>query len=178
MRKANAIVVSLMIVALLAHMILGGLELAGIGGMPMRWLSDSLLLIVGVHIVLSTILTVKSIIAIKKSGTHYFKENKLFWLRRFSGLLIIVGLVFHLIIFYSKDNEAYRLEAFNFVYLASQIILILFIAIHVISNIKPVLISFGITSLKRFSVDILFILSIALLLSLVAFIIYYVRWQV
>ena len=177
LRKINLVVTILMMVALLAHMILGGLELAGIGGIPVSWLSRGLVVLVAIHAVIGIILTVESVIAMKKAGTAYFKENKLFWLRRISGLVIIVALVFHLIIFMSRSGDSYRLQAFTVGYLVTQIILVLSIAVHVISNVKPTLIAFGITDLKKFSVDILLIISLALLLALIAFVIYYFRWN-
>ncbi len=176
MRKVNMVITMGMTITLLLHIVFGSLELAGIGGMPVRWLAWTLVGFIVVHTIIGTILTIQTLYSMKKSHVSYFKENKLFWLRRFSGLLIIIGMVFHLIIFSSRNNEAYRLEVFTAMSLASQIFLVLAIAIHVISNVKPTLIAFGITDLKRFSVDILFVISIVLLLALVAFAIYYFRW--
>ena len=178
MRKANIIVTICMIILLLVHMVLGSLELYGVGGIPVTWVSRALVCFVFAHALIGTILTIDTIKSIKKSGAHYFKENKLFWLRRFSGFLIIIALVFHLIIFMTRDKNAYRLQEFTTIYFISQILLVIFIAIHVISNVKPTLISFGITGIKKFSIDILFVLSIVFLIVLIAFIVYYIRWQV
>ncbi len=177
MRKLNAIVVIGMFIFLLLHMIFGILLLTGVSDMPMVWISYTLLGFVILHAIISTILTIQSIITMKKTHTLYFKENKLFWLRRISGFLIIIAIVFHLVIFLNLGSDSVRLKEFNVFSLISQIFLVIFIAIHVISNVKPTLISFGITSLKEFSVDILIVISIVLFIALVAFFIYFFRWQ-
>ena len=62
--------------------------------------------------------------------------------------------------------------------LATQLLLIAAIAVHVITNVKPMLISFGVLSLKKHVGDILFVLSVLLLFMAAAFIVYYLRWNV
>ena len=46
-----------------------------------------------------------------------------------------------------------------------------------ITNVKPMLISFGVHSLKPRAGDILFFLSILLVLFIIGFIVYYLRWN-
>ena len=48
---------------------------------------------------------------------------------------------------------------------------------HIITNVKPMLITFGVKKLRPKAGDILFFVSAALLLMAAAFIIYYIRWQ-
>ena len=57
------------------------------------------------------------------------------------------------------------------------ILLVLAILVHVISNAKPMLISFGIRSLRERVFDILFVISVLLLFMAFAFVIYYLRWR-
>lgn len=176
MRKINMITVVGMMITFLLHAIFGSFQLIGIGKNSMKIVAWILVFFIAVHTIIGIILTTSTLYSIKKSGKGYFKENKLFWLRRISGFLIIILMIFHLVIFRQKESSP-RLQEFNTFSLITQILLVISILIHVISNIKPTLISFGITSLKRFSIDILIALSIFLLFFIIAFIIYYFRWQ-
>ena len=58
-----------------------------------------------------------------------------------------------------------------------QLLLAASLAVHVISNVRPMLISFGIRSLKERSGDILFVLALLLLFMTLSFIVYYIRWN-
>ena len=60
--------------------------------------------------------------------------------------------------------------------LAVQILMVLSIALHVITNVRPMMISFGIKSYKDLGIDIMLILSILLMLAGAAFVVYYIRW--
>lgn len=176
MRKINMITVVGMMITFLLHAIFGSFQLIGIGNNSMKIVAWILVFFIAVHTIIGIVLTISTLYSIKKSGKGYFKENKLFWLRRISGFLIIILMIFHLVIFRQKESSP-RLQEFNTFSLITQILLIISILIHVISNVKPTLISFGITNIKRFSVDILITLSIFLLFFIIAFIIYYFRWQ-
>ena len=59
----------------------------------------------------------------------------------------------------------------------AQVLFVLSIALHVLTNVRPMLISLGIRPLKRYVPDILIVLSIVLLVFIAAFIIYYLRWK-
>ena len=181
MRKANAIITALIMVLLLVHMILGGFQLAGLlqGGNILNEVSAmTMLFLICVHTVLGVILTVKSVKLLKKSGAHYFKENKLFWLRRISGFAVMLFVAAHVLIFLGRHTEtgAYRLSFFGPLQLAVQILMVLSIALHVITNVRPMMISFGIKSYKDLGIDIMLILSILLMLAGAAFVVYYIRW--
>lgn len=181
MRRANAVITALIMVLLLIHMILGGFQLAGLmpGGNPLTQGSALLMLaLICVHTVLGVILAVKSVKLLKRSGTHYFKENKLFWLRRVSGFAVMLFVAVHVLIFLGRHNEtgAYRLTFFGPLQLCTQILMIVSIALHVISNVRPMMISFGIRSYKDLGIDIMLILSVLLILAGAAFVVYYIRW--
>ncbi len=174
MRKLNAILTVLILVTFLVHAIFASFQLIGVGSRSMKIMARAALTLVAAHTVIGVITTVKTLIATKRSGAPYFKHNLLFWARRISGFAVMILLAFHFIIFGTGVKD--RLPEFDVFSLITQIALVVTIAVHVVSNAKPVLISFGIKSLKPYAGDILFYVSIASLLFIAAFIVYYIRW--
>ena len=181
MRKINAILSMAIMALFLVHMVAGILELSGLmaGGSAVlsvvAWVMAAL---IAVHAIIGIKLSADSIIACKKAGVSYFRENKLFWARRISGFAVMVFLIVHILIFRgSTQGGFYRLNLFAGAQLVSQILMVLSIAVHVITNVKPSLISLGIRSLRDYVADILVVLSILLLLSGAAFVVYYLRWM-
>lgn len=177
MRKANAILTAVILVLFVVHGILGSLSLVGAGQTTMKVLAWITLGLVAVHVVLGTILTSKSVKVWRKTGAPYFKQNHLFWARRISGLAVMILLAFHMTAFGYTSQGAYRLSYFGTFRLITQILLVIAIAFHVITNVKPMLISFGIKKLKPKASDILFVLSILFAFFVAAFIIYFIRWN-
>ena len=176
MRKLNMFLVIGMLVTFLAHAIAGSLQLAGAQVNTLTGLGWVSVGLICAHIVVTTILTIDTLKSIKASGASYFKDNKLFWVRRISGFTIVIPLLMHLLIFKSSNAEAFRLTVFSTGRMISQILLVVCIALHVMTNIKPMLISLGIKSYKESFVDVLLILSCCCLLFAAAFAIYYIRW--
>lgn len=169
MRKANAIVTSGMLLCFVLHAIFGSLQLFGVAGSEGTHILGYITLsLCAVHVAIGLWLTAVGLYAGKKGGKSYFKNNMLFWARRISGLPIILTIVFHVCTI--NIGSAPRL--------AMQILLAITIAFHVILNVKPVLISFGIKTLRSHTAGLALIVSLVLLLAVVAFIVYYARWHV
>ena len=133
--------------------------------------------LIAVHTVIGIRLTADTLRVRKKTGVGYFRENTLFWARRVSGFAVMVLLVFHITAFGDRSGALYRLQWFDTAKLVTQLLLTGTLALHILSNVKPVLISFGVRSLKERAGDILFILSVLLLFMAAAFIVYYIRWN-
>ena len=76
-----------------------------------------------------------------------------------------------------NNDGVYRLNYFGTIQLVSQILLVISLIVHVISNVKPVLIAFGMKKLKDYAPDLLLILGGVLLFTGIAFVIYYIRWK-
>ena len=179
MRKANAVISMLILLLFLFHAVAGGFQLAGVipgGKSVMQILAWVMTALIGAHTLIGIKLTADTLKAMKRSGAGYFRQNKLFWLRRISGLAIMVFILLHIVIFMGENDGAYRLSEFAAPELVSQILLIVSIALHVISNARPALISFGIKSFKEAGLDIALILAGILIFTGAAFIIYYLRW--
>ena len=168
-----------MLISFIIHAIIGSLQLTGAQSNPvaMRIAAEVLMTCATLHIIVTVILSIKTLYAIKKSGAHYFKNNLLFWVRRISGLTIILPLIMHLQIFGAQHEGAYRLSVFTTGRLISQILLVVSIAFHVLLNVKPALLGFGIKGHKKFAMDFVFILSVLLLVFAVSFYVYYLRWM-
>ncbi|MBR1866368.1 MAG: pilus assembly protein PilX, partial [Lachnospiraceae bacterium] len=155
-------------------------QLAGVlsGGSVARsvlsWILMAMLLL---HMGIGLKLTWDTITACRKSGVSYFRENKVFWARRLSGFAVFVLIFFHVVLFMGKNGDAYRLRFFGGLQLATQILLVVAVGLHIITNVKPLWIAFGRKSLKEYAADILIILSVLLLFMGFAFLVYYIRWN-
>ena len=176
MRRINIFLVIGIILSFLFHSLSGSIRLFGADAGSPELSARICLTLVAVHVIITAILTVKTIIAIKKSKKSYFRENKLFWTRRISGFALLIPLVMHLLIFRGNGDEAYRLVFFHTGRLISQILLIACLALHIITNIRPMLIGLGVRQRGLLSADISFVLSVVLLFCCCAFCIYCFRW--
>lgn len=180
MRKWNAILSNIILVLFLFHAVAGALGLMSLnpgGETMMEVVSWTLTGCIVLHIVFGIKFTLDSVSAARRSGVSYFRENKLFWARRISGFVIFFLMFFHVALFMGhRTNGAYRLNYFGPVQLILQILLVLSIAVHVITNVRPSLIALGLKSLRRYAVDLCIALSILFLFMGAAFFIYYLRW--
>ena len=176
MRKLNAILTAAILLLFILHGILGAFTISGIGEGAAKAAAWVCLLLTVFHMGIGVILTIRTLQAQKKAGAAYFRQNILFWARRISGLAVMVMLCFHLTAFERAGGAAYRLQNFNLFRLISQLLFVLSLAVHVLSNVRPLLISFGIRSLKERSPEILLTLAGILLFFAAAFIVYYLRW--
>ena len=178
MRKANAVITARILILFILHGVLGAFQMVGAGGTAHKVLARAAFTLIIIHTLIGVKYTVDSLRAIRKSGVSYPGENKLFWARRISGAGVMVLLGFHFGAFTQRLDGALRLAHFDGSKLAVSLLLVVMIAFHVIINVKPMLISFGIRGLKEKVFDILFVLSILLLFMAVGFVIYYLRWNV
>lgn len=176
MRKLNIFLVIGMLVTFLAHGIMGAIKLFGADANSLKPAAVACLCFMTAHVIVTSVLTVQTLHARRISGAGYFKDNLLFWARRVSGFAILIPLVMHLLIFSSPDSGAFRLQAFTEGRMISQILLAAALACHVLTNIEPALISFGVKDTKAFSHDIMFVFSSVILFAGAAFVVYWLRW--
>lgn len=177
MRKANAIISLALIILLCIHGILGAMSLYGIGYVTLRPLAWVMLGLLASHIVLSCILTARTIAALRRTGTCYWKQNRLFWIRRLSGLAILVLLFLHLTVF-STARTGGLLHWFHVADLLSQLLFVAAIAVHVLSNLRPLLIALGRNRVRERAANILLALCIFLLFMAGGMLVYFLRWNV
>lgn len=182
MRKINAILGPAILALFLLHIIIGSLQLAGLipgGNIVMKAGAWLLIAAVCAHTVIGIILTVDTVKAIKKSGASYFRENKLFWIRRISGFAVMFFIAAHIMIFMGHESGgSFRLNLFDLPQLIMSILLVLSVLLHIVTNIRPLMIAFGARGAKDFIADMAVILSVLLLASGIAFVVYFMRWLV
>ncbi len=171
MRKCNTIITILMLVLFLLHVILGSLAmLRAINVAVYMYIIATLMaLLILIHSIIGIILTIKTIVAIKKAGKHYFKENMLFWIRRISGFAVFIFMFNHMINFVIAFNH----ETFSIPILLIQILMVVSLIIHLVCNIKPLTIAMGLTDKESINTGIVFVLSVILLISAVAFLVFF-----
>ncbi len=177
MRKINAIISHVILILFLIHGVLGAFNLAGIGAVNISIITVIMLTGVCLHIAIGCILTIKTMFIQKKAGVSYLKENRLFWIRRISGFAVMIFIVFHVLTFAGVSEEHYRLPNFDTLKLFAQIGMILTLACHILTNIKPLMISTGTKKIKVRVVDLIFWISVLLAVMAVGFMIYYIRWN-
>ena len=179
MRRFNAILTAAILALFLLHAIAGSFQLFGLGKTAFRAVGWTCMGLILVHAGVGVKLTVDTLRTLRKTGAGYFRENRMFWLRRISGFAVLVFLALHLLAFHGTGGGgSYRLPWFGAGKLAAQILLVLSIGVHVISNIRPAMLSFGASSGRRWAADILLVLAVLLLFMGAAFLVYYLRWNV
>lgn len=180
LRKINAFVGLALILLFLIHAIAGGYQMAGIlagGNQVLTVLAWIMVILAAVHILIGVILTVQTVRASKKSGKFYGKENAAFVVRRVSGFAMLIFLIAHIVIFYGNHSSGYRLNLFEGPQLVLSILLVVSLGVHILSNIRPLFISFGIDKAKR-RTDVLIILVAILAFCVIMFVLYYYRWNI
>ncbi len=181
MRRLNAIIVSLSMLLFLVHMVWGILGLAGFvkgGNAFFSILSYVMLTLVATHVVISVKLSIDTVIASKRSGVSYIKANRLFWIRRISGMALMVFMLMHILIFSGKNvGGVFLLNTFDMLALMTQIFMVLSLIVHLLCNITPLRIALGIEDKAGIRVDVMLVLAVLLLISAAAFVIYYIRWR-
>ena len=177
MRRLNTFLVIGIILSFLFHAVSGSIRLFGADAGYPKTAAMLCIALVVLHVVITAVLTAKTLKAMRKSGKGYFRENKLFWTRRISGAALLIPLVMHLLVFSGTGDEAYRLVLFNSGRLISQILLAAVLAFHILTNIHPFLVGIGVKEHKIISADMLFVVSVFLLFCCGAFCVYYLRWM-
>lgn len=180
MRKLNAVLGPLIIILLCIHGIWGAFQLSGIvpGGSTIKTvLSYVMVAAVALHILIGIKLTVDTLVAARRSGAFYFKNNQEFWIRRISGLAVILFIIYHMAVFMGGNEDIFRLRRFDGVSLAAHILLAVSLIIHLAFNVKPLFIALGIAD-RKYVKDVIIILAIILAFCAAGFIFYYFRWNI
>ena len=177
MRKINGIIAVAVLIMFIVHGIFGALNMMDIAPIIVKILSHIMLTLICVHALISIQLTVKAVRTAAETHAPYLRKNYSFWARRLSGALILILVFFHMTAFGKVEGGVFRLYPFDINRLIVQMLFLLSVAVHIITNVKPALITFGVKRLKPKSGGILFFISAALLFMAAGFIIYFIRWQ-
>ena len=182
MRRINAVLTACIMVLFVIHMIWGALSMFSMikgGSAVFSALSWVMIGCIILHVLISLWLTADTVITSKRAGVSYFKENRLFWVRRISGFALFAFMIVHVLLFMEEGSgSGIRLKLFDAPALVSQILLVAALLVHLITNIGPLKIAFGLEDRRNIRADIMLLLSILLLIAGAAFVVYFIRWQV
>ena len=147
MRKINSIVTIVLILLFLDHGIFGTLNTLGKGQvvLPVARLMRVFLVI---HVIISIILTVKSEKVSFKTKATYNKENREYWLRRWTVLLIFVFFVAHMHMAKAGVDGTAKIANASIFGKITFILFVTSIAAHLAINFRPLLISLGVKNRK------------------------------
>jgi hypothetical protein len=120
------------------HGVCGAVLLIGAGNIVVQRLARALLALVIIHAVISIILTIPSLKAWFYAKALYFKENKNFWIRRISGIAILILVCLHIVTFGHANDENFTLF-----HMLMQLLFVVSILAHLIGNVEPIFVSFG-----------------------------------
>ena len=149
------------------------------GGGRLVYVSWALLVLTGIHALIGIILTIKTVYTAKKAGVFYLSENMLFFVRRISGLALVIFIAIHAFIFMGVGSEAgYTLKLFDLTALVSQILMVITLFLHLCTNIAPLRIALGLSDKRDLKMDVVIVISILLFICAAAFLVYYIRWKV
>lgn len=175
MRKLNLVLVCLMIVPFLLHGVFGAMQLTFHGTTSLKvcaWVCFGLMI---VHTCLSAFLTVDAL----RNKTRYPKETKVFWARRISGIAVLILVVWHISALSYCREGIYTLKYFGIGKLIGHILLVLALAFHLLSNLRPLLIGFGAEKLyDEHLTDMIIIGAVVMSVFAAAFVVYYLAWRV
>lgn len=181
LRKINAIITLVLLFLIIVHMLMGVFQMTGITLIAPLWkkiLSYIMVSLVFLHAVIGVKLTHSSIKIAKNHEKCYFKQNWKFWLMRISGFLMIIFIAYHIYFFSNINSQLVRLKFFGEIQLTVSILLVLAIFVHIGIGIRSLFISIGLERLRKFIKDSKWIFFVVLTISAIAFVIYYLRWNV
>ena len=166
MRKINTILVLIIMLLFVDHVIFGSLHSLGTGASVIRPLAHTMLGLVLLHAIISLVVTFRAEKAGFKTGVRYYRENREFWNRRVTGVLIILLGITHAYMMVRTERGAPRIASAPKIFELTTPLLIVSIYLHLLSNIRPLLISLGIRNIDKKEKIIRAILTILLLFAL------------
>lgn len=177
MRRWNRRIAKLSMVLMLLHGLLGSYMLLDISTISLKMPARLLFGLVGIHAVLSILLTVEAVRAGSLSRHWYPGLNAGFWIKRITGAAILILMAFHIHMYSATVNGQVILKEFTLLRMISQLLFVLAIFIHVFVSIRPMLIKQGILKYRERTGDAYLVLSVFLLVFVMAIVAYYIRWK-
>ncbi len=181
LRRLNGWISRFLIVLLLFHVLTGSLLMVGViknGILILRILANILALFLIIHIIIGVIFVIDTQKIKKQTKAPYQSLNRSFWLRRDSGFAMVILLVLHLPIFITDDGLHNISNPFGIFQLIISILLLLSILVHVGTNLLPLFIAFGQDGHDLASKLKLIATVIIVALATIAFVYYFIRWNI
>ena len=176
LRAINAVVSVAMLGLFVLHGVGNAFQMMGVGTPLSKAISYALVACVLVHILM--VLTADTLRAQRLAGVAYPAHNKRFWAVRLSGFAVALLIVAHVLQFWRPDGGVVRLAPFLEPQLVVSILMVAAIAVHVLANVEPLMVSLGVGRPRERARDLLLVFAVALLLMAAGFVVYYLRWSV
>ena len=149
MRKLNTILVLLIMLLFIDHITFGCLHFLGSKFSITAPFALTMFLLVLLHTIVSIVITVKAEVVGFKTKARYNSENRQFWLRRVSGIAILVLAFAHVYLMSEGPNGIPRIAKMPKPLNLLLILLMLSVGIHIKQNVRPLLISLGVKNIDR-----------------------------
>ena len=149
MRKLNTILVLLIMVLFIDHIVFGSLHFLGTNLNVTKPFAHAFFSLVFIHAVVSILITIKAEVVGIKTHARYNKENRQFWNRRISGMAIMVLAATHIYLMAHGEDGLPRISKMAKIYGLLLPLLLIFVCIHIYTNVRPLLISLGIRNIEK-----------------------------
>ena len=129
MRSCGRVVATLLLILFILHSILGATSLTGLSNIGLYPLLLAFQIILAVHIVIGAVYTYRSL---HGGQINYWHLNKNLWIRRLSGLLVLIAALCHAYLF---DHLAFLgMQTRTALYTATNLILLVSLFVHIKYN--------------------------------------------
>ena len=148
MRKINAILALLAALLFFDHAVFGGLLSLGAEIEVKKPIALVLTAVAAVHGIISLIVTFKKGKTTARPGASYWKENLTYWSRRISGIVILLVLLFHGHAMVIGSDGIRKIDKMQPAGGVINMLLPVSVCIHLLTNVRPMLIALGIRITK------------------------------
>lgn len=174
LRQINHILTIVLMILLGIHVVVGIFLLSDISFLILEEIARYEFILVTLHAFIGGYLTLKN--HPFSSKKYYIKDNKQYWMRRITGVFILLLSFLHIGMFVSYDeNEVPSMNKLTSFNLLLNLLFLIVILIHIVMNIKPMLISLGVKNYSKVVTIIQSITWTLTILALISSVIYYLR---
>ena len=199
-RPANGVLSAVLLTCFMLHGVGNAFQIMGVGSPTSKALAFVTLLLAIVHGVAGIALTIADLLSQsarrgpatgERPPSHddqrdfgpkpkaYALRNARFWAVRASGLAVAALIAFHMATFLQVGGGgAYRLRLFGEAQLVQSVLLVAALAVHVLANARPLMVSLGVLPPRMRAWDLCLVAAAMLVLMAVGFVVYYLRWSV
>ena len=178
MRKWNGRLAKLIIVLLLLHAMIGSFALMGLSTVHIAPLAYLLAVAVMLHAALGGAATVSALKSGARGSRLHLRENSTFWIKRVTGVAILLMAFYHFSVYTGVEDGEFVLKEFTAFRMATQIVFVLVIFIHIFVSVKGMLVAGGVVKFRERMWDWILVLSIFMLFFCIAIVAYFITWKV
>lgn len=173
LRRINHILSIILLIFLEIHIIASSFLMFGWSRVILEHVARVEFILVMCHALIGMILTFRN--RPLRNSNKYMKENRLYWLRRVTGIGILILAMPHISMFVKWHDDTFAvLKKIKAVQMGMHMLFIAFIMVHLAINIKPMLISMGVKKYKVVGAIIQAVTGIFTIFAAIASIVYYV----